>query len=642
MWCAILLSLCSASYLPGVTPMTYNSNSNITVLVNKLDSSVTQLPFNYYYLNFCKGKDMSLYDNNLGQVLTGVRQMASNYIISINKPVTCQLLCERVNNKEEAQNFKWMIDNEYKASWSLDGLPAGVRTTYRGSQNEGVKYSNYDDGFPIGASQEGGAHFIYNHLNLIVQIHQISEDKEEYRVIGFLVEPLSVKQTKTDLGCATAEYKELLVKFEYYPERSFSTDAPSYVSLRKFQNIEHQKVDGPITYSYSVIFERTDREWAYRWDQYLSIDSETAEVHWLSIVNSFGMVLFLSGMVAHILIRTIKKDISKYKEKGDLDPESELGWKQIRGEVFRPPTYSGLFCIFIGSGVQLLLMGFFTLLFSCLGFLSPRYSGNLLTAMIIIFAFLGSVAGYTAARFYRMFDGKEWKKNALGTAFLLPGFVFTVFFIINSLLWAESSSGAVPFLNLLSLLLLWFGVSVPLVVLGHIIGYRRPVIENPAKVNRIPKPLTLPPGLPKLQIISLMAGSLPFGCMFIELNYIMQSIWHHSLFYYLFGFLFLCYIVLALTSAEVSILMSYILLCKEDYRWWWNSFSVAGISGVYLFGYSVIYFWTELGITRFSSLVIYFGYMGLMSVGYGLITGTVGFLASFIFVRVIYNLIKSD
>mmetsp|Transcript_37337 Transcript_37337/g.6687 ORF Transcript_37337/g.6687 Transcript_37337/m.6687 type:complete len:92 (+) Transcript_37337:76-351(+) len=91
-----------------------------------------------------------------------------------------------------------------------------------------------------------------------------------------------------------------------------------------------------------------------------------------------------------------------------------------------------------------------------------------------------------------------------------------------------------------------------------------------------------------------MAGSLPFGCMFIELSYVMKSMWHHSLFYYLFGFLFLCFIVLVVTSAEVSILMTYIQLCREDYRWWWLSFGVSGSSGMYMLAYAVLYYLTEL------------------------------------------------
>jgi len=54
---------------------------------------------------------------------------------------------------------------------------------------------------------------------------------------------------------------------------------------------------------------------------------DSQEVHWLSIINSFAMVLFLSGMVAHILSRTLKRDINNYNERADLEGGDETGWK---------------------------------------------------------------------------------------------------------------------------------------------------------------------------------------------------------------------------------------------------------------------------------------------------------------------------
>ena len=69
---------------------------------------------------------------------------------------------------------------------------------------------------------------------------------------------------------------------------------------------------------------------------------------------------------------------------------------------------------------------------------------------------------------------------------------------------------------------------------------------------------------------------------------------------------------------------------------------MAGSSGVYLFGYSVVYYWTKLTLTRMSSMVIYFGYMLIASGAYALVTGTIGFLATFTFMRTIYGLVKID
>lgn len=56
--------------------------------------------------------------------------------------------------------------------------------------------------------------------------------------------------------------------------------------------------------------------------------------------------------------------------------------------------------------------------------------------------------------------------------------VFSLFFVMNLVLWAESSSGAVPFSTLIALLALWFGVSVPLTFVGAYFGFRKRVSYN--------------------------------------------------------------------------------------------------------------------------------------------------------------------
>lgn len=53
--------------------------------------------------------------------------------------------------------------------------------------------------------------------------------------------------------------------------------------------------------------------------------------------------------------------------------------------------------------------------------------------------------------------------------------VFSLFFVMNLVLWGEQSSGAVPFSTLIALLALWFGVSVPLTFVGAYFGFRKRV-----------------------------------------------------------------------------------------------------------------------------------------------------------------------
>jgi transmembrane 9 superfamily protein 2/4 len=44
--------------------------------------------------------------------------------------------------------------------------------------------------------------------------------------------------------------------------------------------------------------------------------------------------------------------------------------------------------------------------------------------------------------------------------------LFSVFFVLNLIVWIDGSTAAVPFLTMLAILTLWFGISVPLVFLG--------------------------------------------------------------------------------------------------------------------------------------------------------------------------------
>merc|ERR1719359_1803272 len=261
--------------------------------------------------------------------------------------------------------------------------------------------------------------------------------------------------------------------------------------------------------------------------------------------------------------------------------------------------------------------------------------------MMLLFTFMGSFAGYTAARFYKLWDGDDWKLATLLTAFLYPGTVFLLFFIMNLFIWGARSSGAVPFTTMFALLVLWFGISVPLVFLGSYFGFRKPATELPVRTNQIPRQIPAQPWFIQPVFTSMVGGVLPFGAVFTELFFIMSSLWQHQ-FYYLFGFLALVLVILIITCAEISIALTYFQLTSEDYNWWWRSFFSSGASAMYVFLYSMLYFHTRLSIDKFVSTLLYFGYMSIISYTFFLLTGTIGMTATFFFVKAIYGSIKVD
>jgi len=398
--------------------------------------------------------------------------------------------------------------------------------------------------------------------------------------------------------------------------------------------------EGKVTWTYDVKWEYSDVKWASRWDVYLYATDE--QIHWFSIVNSLMIVLFLSGMLAMIIMRTLHRDLRRYNDlESKEEAAEESGWKLVHGDVFRPPQRAGLLATYVGTGVQVLGMCLITMTFAVLGFLSPSNRGGLMTALLLLFVLMGLVAGYVSARLYKAFKGTDWKMTTLKTAFMFPGIVSLIFFTLNLFIWGEHSSGAVPFTTLIILALMWFCVSVPLVFLGSYLGYKRPPIDFPTKTNLIPRAIPPQPWYMTPLFSILVGGILPFGAVFIELFFILSSVWLHQ-YYYVFGFLLIVLLILLITCAEITIVMCYFQLCGEDYNWAWRAFLTAGCSGLYLFAYSIVYMLTKMNMTRGVSVLLYLGYMLIASYAFALLTGCIGFFACFTFVRVIYAAVKVE
>ncbi|MCO5568870.1 hypothetical protein L7F22_022572 [Adiantum nelumboides] len=632
-WMCILLATFSpavrAFYLPGVAPRDFNEGDELQVKVNKLSSIKTQLPYEYYSLGYCRPPKIVNSAENLGEVLRGDRIENSPYVFQMREDKLCNVACKIDKlNAATVKAFREKIDDDYRVNMILDNLPVAEA---RQRQEGADVVKTYQRGYPVGVKlpiTEGGEdkYFVFNHLAFTVLFHTDSETTAA-RIVGFEVIPFSVKhehdkpmsKDKPQLSTCNPDTKQLVT----------GQQPPQEVK-------EHEEV----VFTYDVKFEMSNVKWASRWDTYLLMSDD--QIHWFSIINSLMIVLFLSGMVAMIMMRTLYQDIARYNQLETLEEaQEETGWKLVHADVFRPPSRSGLLCVYVGTGVQFLGMTVITMIFAVFGFLSPSNRGGLMTAMLLLWALMGIIAGYSSARIFKMFKGTEWKKNALKTAFLFPGVVFCLFFFLNCLIWGEKSSGAVPFGTMFALVFLWFGISVPLVCIGSYFGFKKAPIEDPVRTNKIPRQIPEQAWYMRPAFSILVGGILPFGAVFIELFFILTSIWLHQ-FYYIFGFLFIVFLILLVTCAEITIVLCYFQLCSEDYHWWWRAYLTSGSSALYLFLYAAFYFFTKLDITKMVSGILYFGYMIIISYAFFVLTGTIGFYACFWFVRTIYASVKFD
>jgi transmembrane 9 superfamily protein 3 len=439
-----------------------------------------------------------------------------------------------------------------------------------------------------------------------------------------------------------------------------------------------------LQFSLHVHWEATTEEFHSRFQRYLDHDFFKHPIHWFSVFNSFMMVLFLMGLVALILLRTLKKDYARYgivagdmEEGDDEDDEGkpltnagqeDAGWKQVHGDVFRAPPGLALFSALLGTGSQLVLLTMCVIVFAVLGPLHGEVHeerGEVLTAVVVCYALSSIVAGYTSGRYFKLYypttqaarrqaGGSSktalWQAVMALTVLLLPTISVGILTYLNAVSLVYGTIHTIPFLVILKLFLIWIFVSVPLTVLGTMMGRHTSITANkagpatdfPCRVNAIPRPI--PEEVPwygKPAGLIPLAGLLSFGSIFIELYYVLTSLWNYK-FYHVYGFLLGVYSILVIVVGMTSIIVVYFCLNAENYHWQWTAFCSGASTAVYVFLYGIYYYMAKTAMHGFLQTSFYFGYMGLISIHLGLLCGTVGHFAASRFVRAIFQNVKVD
>jgi len=624
----------AAFYLPGIAPTDYPAGEQLEVLANKLTSPKNKLPYDYYSLPFCgseKKKELRSKPVNLGQVLMGERMKPTEYDFRMNAPEQCKVLCKKSFTAAEVKLLATRIKQEYAVRLNLDNMPVVIR----GETSSGRTAFRF--GYDIGSVGPDDKVYINNHLKFKVLYNDPTQKSDVtfnsfadldtsgnrgYRVVGFEVETYSVQHTIDGSGKPSKE------------------TCPVDTTLTPMEVKEGKEV----LFTYDVVYVASAHRWATRWDTLLEANPELKQIQWFSIVNSLMISLFLTALVGTVLLRTVLRDFSRYNALEEEDEEDVTGWKLVHGDVFRTPQYPVLLSIFCGSGSQTLWMSSILLLFALLGFLSPANRGGLITTMLSLWVLASAVCGYSSARVYSSFEnGQSRKLVTLGSAFIFPGLTFSLFFTLNLFVWGSGSSGAVPFTTLILLLFMWFGISVPLVFAGAYIGYKTKPYEFPTRTNQIPRQIPASPlNIPQPAYI-ILAGVLPFGTVFMELVFILNSIWQNQILY-LFGMLSIVFAILVVTCAEMSIVFTYLTLAAERWTWWWQAFSGSASSGLYMFLYSLYYIGSQAAADNMPlvSTMMFISYSLVVSVAFALMCGSIGFFSSFWFVRQIYSNIRVD
>ncbi|KAK4391260.1 Transmembrane 9 superfamily member 1 [Sesamum angolense] len=269
-------------------------------------------------------------------------------------------------------------------------------------------------------------------------------------------------------------------------------------------------------------------------------------IHWFSVFNSFMMVIFLTGLVSMILMRTLRNDYAKYaREDDDLetlerDVNEESGWKLVHGDVFRPSQNLALLSAVVGTGEEQLSQ--------------PSLSVMLLRHFI---------AGYVSGGMY------------------------------------SRNGAAIPFGTMVVVFIIWAFISFPLALLGTVVGRNwSGAPNNPCRVKTIPRPIPEKKWYLTPSVISLMGGLLPFGSIFIEMYFVFTSFWNYKV-YYVYGFMLLVFVILIIVTVCVTIVGTYFLLNAENYQWQWTSFFSAASTALYVYLYSIYYYHVKTKMSGF-------------------------------------------
>ncbi|KAG6007637.1 hypothetical protein E4U21_005718 [Claviceps maximensis] len=647
------------------------------------------------------GQSISL---NLGEVLRGDRIMTSDIELAMNKDKPCNFLCSKEMSRKDLKRTKELVRNGYVAEWIVDNLPGATSfVTVDGTKK--YYAAGFKLGYTEISPRTGKArYYLHNHFTIVIRYRSAggrAGERGEKVIVGFEVYPKSIgRGNRRDSQGCPMDLQNVDGAFQLHMTANNKTadSAPKYADSSSHSDLvdtievedddnDNAAAEGTmsIPYTYAVYFrEDNNIEWARRWDLYFVNQEEGSRIHWLAILNSLIICGLLTGIVMIILAKTIRSDIKGYKDSlaedgklrlkrkqrsgmrspkekpglldqgedvNDADVSSDdealedvTGWKLLHADVFRPPQSGSLLAPLVGSGMQLMFMAAGLVFLSALGVLNPSFRGGFISVGVGLFIFAGLFSGYFSARVFRSFDGKDYRANALVTALLFPGLAFGLVFVLNLFVWAQASSTAIPFGTLIVIVLLWLCVQVPLVVAGSYYGYTRAgAWEHPTRTSMVARQVPRQAWYIKPMQSILVAGLIPFAVIFIELLFVFQSMWQDkSGYYYVFGFLAVVSVILAMTIAEVTIVTMYIQLCSENYHWWWQSFLVGGGSALWVFAYSVWYYFFKLHITGFVSSMLFFSYSFMACCVYGLLTGTIGFLSAYAFVRRIYGAIKVD
>ncbi|KAL8426609.1 hypothetical protein ACSSS7_008067 [Eimeria intestinalis] len=370
-------------------------------------------------------------------------------------------------------------------------------------------------------------------------------------------------------------------------------------------------------------------------------------VHWLALANSFLFVLLALFLLSFILIRTLRADFAR--SAGAAAAAAAAVFAAVAGAAASATidAVAAVAAATVSAAAgwehgQLLLPLAAAAVFAAAAALAFVAAFDVSAALAAAAAAAGVscpccvLCGFVSANLYVKLGGQRWAWNIVSACgvFLFPAFV--VWSVLNVISALAGSTAALPVSSAFALLACLFFVTLPLTIVGGIVGRRR-ALRILAAGNAFPcrmqqqqqqqqeqfwleakkrfflgrketvdeccllcgflSPQTnkLAREVPRVKwyrrplLLSFASAALPFSGVYVELYYLFLSVWSSSTLY-TYTFLLLAALLLLLAVAAVSVLLTYLQLNAEDHRWHWPAFWTGGAVSMYFLLHCLFYY----------------------------------------------------
>ncbi|RDD45455.1 Transmembrane 9 superfamily member 2 [Trichoplax sp. H2] len=608
--------------------------SNIPVQVGSIRSDKSILNIDYFDLNLCLVQSSYLPVKSVGQGLLAHFYHRPSFNISFGLNQRNVQICNVTYNhnnsisKKKFDKLLYAIRNNYMLYWSIDDMP--LRWCYP------VIAGNKrfcTDGFPIGCHIDkrgkmttgcylldlpslNDVYVIFNHLDIEIS-YTTNYMSERSMLIAAVVRPRSqtnnIRKTNTVISPI------------------LSRDSSKRNSIVSW------------SYTYSISYKRIISNRITRRDFFASYSPYSFR-QCSSLFNILLIVTFLTLMIVRIFYYSFGRSDAMISSVRSNQIMLKHGWRAIRGDVFRSPKYSLLLSVLTGSGIQCLLATFYTLALAWIGFISFSNPSELLSSAILSYVSSASTASYISAVTYKTIDGKDYILSFIMTPTLIPGIFLAILYILNSISLSMLTLSTPPQTFIL-LLIMWLLVLCPLSCIGSYFGFKREALQLPVKPSKTPRQIPEYKFYKYPLLGVAIAGALIFSVVVVPISVFLDCLQTHNI-NESYGYSILYFILTILLCIQISVYLCHLYLCAENYHWWWRAFLAGGSVAIFILLYSCYFYLTRISYSSnaysMTYFIVYFGYCTVLAIYFSLMTGSITFIAAFIYAKFVYQYANMD